>query len=1280
MTEQREQRPWRRWKLAEDGFTALAAYTPTGPVRRLQFEQPDAWTTLHDPVTGRPRSDRAEQARTVLAKAYDAFRAQKYAYNIEADPWTLESAGQAVRDPYAVKEGSGTCIDLAAMFSAICKLNGLRPVFVFLQEGSSSHAMVVVDLLAGIDEELHGDWYHELNPLLAGGSPDGSPKAAIEGLDRAVAWSADPVHDGWRLGRRFVAVDVVAATKAAGDAEGDRFDEACLAGERNLRSQDLKTVVALEVVGANDAGLLEYEVPADEPGRRALHIDLPPAVGDFRPFPSRAHIEGEFHGGRRIVLLGPSGSGKSLLARHVAGRFGEDFGWWLDGSSHATLSGRLAEAESRESGLDPALVLHTGDRDALARSARARLENAVGSWVVVVDNADGDPGEIDDLLPAQPRANQLLVVTTTNEQWDRPGWRVVRLHELLPYELAEAFGQEWPPRMRALLGGLPLLADATVRFEKAAGKPWWEIEPVRDGDTVEDVPARIWSAVAHRLGARSDACRAAEAAAWLPPVDVPFTALTGIVAEPASAAAIQSYGLAEEVAGANRGLRIHRLFRGAMRAADAEARSASAVLRAEAALDLLALYYDRQTIDDLHQAATTEGRDVHEQAVDLHGLGLAVERNDPERAAEYLTTARELNKSTNTDDALDDESALIEVDGLRSLARPAARRMGRLAGREDVERALDDAIAWCVEAENLCRGREGKSWPMTLARTRAMHGIAVRGKGGLNKNSDRLYAQELFEEARELLNESYLARRKLDDGAGGPDVDRAQFNLAGLEIEFAQVDPRSRVTAHLAEARRHYTEVLKARQRRLRSDEYEDIAACYNGLAIADYFTAVLLDQSYEEKSESLRHASENAVKAAEIRVRQRKHRAYDGPDASKSVALLAKISLARLDVNRAASGKGVATLDSVVQFGLEWGGMAPSSTWMVASDGKASIVATPTDVPRFAPVPAIGERPDLKAEISKWIASPPMRALVESFASPGDVWEPFFDNDIALAQRLAALESFTDRWDTRRGLERNLSGDLPMTQWQSALVLNAADALGLRSPGTPRRKDYDYVILLGGLIRACFQRPAYAARLLARGEVHAAAVVALGARRPLGGDEPDLARQLGEPDLDKNSDEFEALDRGTRAAFGLGKPIAIRSEPAVPELGPHSAWEERVYHPAKGPRIIVAAAPSRRPDAARADTADGYAWFAGNIARLVPEQRILAVTTDIYRPYQHLAALRMLALPYRVEVETVGHAPAGVEPVLRQPFSPARYLQEIRSAVQGCRALLAAIDSRSER
>ena len=47
------------------------------------------------------------------------------------------------------------------------------------------------------------------------------------------------------------------------------------------------------------------------------------------------------------------------------------------------------------------------------------------------------------------------------------------------------------------------------------------------------------------------------------------------------------------------------------------------------------------------------------------------------------------------------------------------------------------------------------------------------------------------------------------------------------------------------------------------------------------------------------------------------------------------------------------------------------------------------------------------------------------------------------------------------------------------AHVLRAAAALGLRGTNPPAYRDYDAVIILGGLVRACLARPSHAARLV---------------------------------------------------------------------------------------------------------------------------------------------------------------------------------------------------------
>ena len=249
-----------------------------------------------------------------------------------------------------------------------------------------------------------------------------------------------------------------------------------------------------------------------------------------------------------------------------------------------------------------------------------------------------------------------------------------------------------------------------------------------------DVPTRIWTATVRLLGAENAVCRAALAMAWLPPVSVPATALTGVVPgfDAAAKQLLSGHGLADSVLGSS-DLRMHRLLSDAIRGVGTFVRGqreaddflpASAVLRAEASLELLSLHFDRRTIEALRGAVTATWREPYKRAVDLHRLGIAVERHDPESAAEFLTLARELvGAPLDGDD--ENERVRINVDGLRALARPAARKLGRNASPEEVEAALDQAIAWCIEAEELCPSRarqprpdrEDDHWPMTLART-----------------------------------------------------------------------------------------------------------------------------------------------------------------------------------------------------------------------------------------------------------------------------------------------------------------------------------------------------------------------------------------------------------------------------------------------------------------------------------------------------------------------------------------------------------------------------------
>lgn len=288
---------------------------------------------------------------------------------------------------------------------------------------------------------------------------------------------------------------------------------------------------------------------------------------------------------------------------------------------------------------------------------------------------------------------------------------------------------------------------------------------------------------------------------------------------------------------------------------------------------------------------------------------------------------------------------------------------------------------------------------------------------------------------------------------------------------------------------------------------------------------------------------------------------------------------------------------------------------------------------------------------IEGWLRSSHLTELAREFGE-----QP--PSNASLPDLISWLESYSSRWDYRGGKERNLVEGVQFEPAREAIVLAAAEGLGLTGTAAPPNDDYDHILVLGGLVRACLARPLHAATLIRQGEVAAGTVTALGGFRPLGGDEHDLAASAGYPDL---ADEFEAMDAGLRRAFALADPIDERGERSE-VVG--ASWCVRQYRTDEGLDVRVIAAPSSEPGVRRANTPDTYIWFAEQVAKLQPGQRVLLVTTDIYVVFQHAAAIERLSLPYGVEVDAVGIQAGAIDSRLAQPFRPDNYLQEVRSSI----------------
>ena len=436
--------------------------------------------------------------------------------------------------------------------------------------------------------------------------------------------------------------------------------------------------------------------------------------------------------------------------------------------------------------------------------------------------------------------------------------------------------------------------------------------------TAESAPAAFWAAIRAEV-ARSPAVAVAQAISWLPPVRIPVAALHGVGepdGAPGSVARLRRLGLIDVAAG---DVTMHRLFRSAVR---------ESALRDDAPGQVTlvhGLLHDDRAAQVLERAADLEAArlmgtllqaapDAEVTASGVYKLGELFERHGTaDDSAAWYRTFLQLAGGLDGGD-VPDAQRLPVVHALVGMARAAVR--GLSVSVAETRRPVADGVGWAERAERLCHGRTDMDYRRAGSHAKAMRGLLLR-KLASQEPGDSPASLELLLQAERALRDSYHERREqFEDPATSPELDRSQFNLAGLEVRLAQRDNPANAGGHLDQALRHYTEVLEARRKRYRTDDLEEVICCVNGQAIVHYYRAVFLPGTWQARIDQLRSAAALADEAATVR--QRLAGPVDDQNTAKSVTLQAKIALMRLAAIEAAGVRADRADAAIKVFGRE--------------------------------------------------------------------------------------------------------------------------------------------------------------------------------------------------------------------------------------------------------------------------------------------------------------------------------------------------------------------------
>lgn len=314
-----------------------------------------------------------------------------------------------------------------------------------------------------------------------------------------------------------------------------------------------------------------------------------------------------------------------------------------------------------------------------------------------------------------------------------------------------------------------------------------------------------------------------------------------------------------------------------------------------------------------------------------------------------------------------------------------------------------------------------------------------------------------------------------------------------------------------------------------------------------------------------------------------------------------------------------------------------------------------------------------IRAKIAAWVTSSYFLDLLALFGAN----VPAQDN---IDEMLEHLEKFSDRWDFRRmarergaaaddalregqGAARWLSATAGLTEEMEPRILKNAKLLGLITAQDPSEKEYDYILVLGGARLSCKLRPIRAVEVIQAG-VKTREIVLLGAARPVADTERDATDTYAPGAVD----EFDLIVAGGQLVFGFDSNN-FNEQRYDDQNNKNLSWVIRRFEGNLQKKLMpiqAISAPSSDPQRRRANSADTILFFIDR-ERVSPNAKLLLITSQIYVPYVQLEALRTVALPRKLQVETIGF-PGDRMPELQGLSNANHYLQEIRSAIQAAR------------